>query len=90
MKSCSNYIKSKEEDKFIIQFIAEDADSNLISNLIKEKGETTAVLEIRTHFLYYLKGLEGSAEVKNNICKAKSEKEILDILDRYMEGYNGR
>lgn len=54
-----------------------------LNNLVEEKGETTAVLEIRTHFLYYLKGMPGNASVKNEICKAKSKDEFIKILDNY-------
>ena len=48
------------------------------------KGEKNAVLEIRTHFLYYLKGLEGSSEIKNMICKETSYENIIKILDNYL------
>ena len=55
-----------------------------LCSLIEEKGEHQAVLEIRTHFLYYLKGIPNSAEIKNQICKSKTEKEINNILDEYL------
>ncbi|MBQ6841310.1 MAG: tRNA dihydrouridine synthase DusB [Bacilli bacterium] len=54
-----------------------------LNNLVEEKGEGSAVLEIRTHFLYYLKGMPGNASVKNDICKAKTKAEIESILDNY-------
>lgn len=54
-----------------------------LHDLVEEKGENSAVLEIRTHFLYYLKGMPNASNLKNNICKAKSEKEILTLLDYY-------
>ena len=54
-----------------------------LHNLIIEKGEQGAVLEIRTHFLYYLKGMTNSSVIKTEICKAKTEEEIIDILDNY-------
>lgn len=90
IRDCVNYLKDGTLPEKIDMIDKINMMKMHLRNLIEEKGETTAVLEIRTHFLYYLKGMEGSAEVKNNICKAKTEKEILDILDRYMEGYNGR
>ena len=51
--------------------------------LIEDKNEKLALLEIRSHALWYLKGLEGSAKVKNKICSSKSIEEIFSILDEY-------
>ena len=51
--------------------------------LVEDKGEIGASLEIRTFVLYYLKGLPGSKEVKNKICKTKSSKELFNIIDEY-------
>ncbi len=56
-----------------------------LNNLCEEKGEKSAVLEIRTHFLYYLKGMPHNALIKNKICMAKSKEEIFHILDNYYE-----
>ena len=54
-----------------------------LHDLVQEKGEVAAVLEIRTHFLYYLKGMPNNAQVKTKICTAKTEQEINTILDDY-------
>lgn len=52
--------------------------------LVNDSGEKLALLEIRTHALWYIKGLPGSASIKNEICKSKSAKEIFAILDNYL------
>ncbi|NMA51038.1 MAG: tRNA dihydrouridine synthase DusB [Mollicutes bacterium] len=57
-----------------------------LEKLVKEKGEKIAILEIRTHFLHYLKGIPNNAIVKNLICKAKSKDEIFQILEDYYKG----
>lgn len=49
--------------------------------LIKDKNEKVALLEIRSHALWYLKGVSGCAVIKNKICKSNSINEILDLLD---------
>ena len=49
-----------------------------------DKGEKLALLEIRTHALWYIKGLPGSAAIKNQICKTKESKELFNILDNYI------
>ena len=54
--------------------------------LLKEdKNEKLALLEIRTHALNYLKGLPEGKIYKERICKAKTEEELLCILDEYEE-----
>lgn len=41
----------------------------------------TALLEIRTHALWYLKGIPGTKEIKNKICQAKTEEEFINIIN---------
>ena len=53
--------------------------------LVQDKGEIGALLEIRTHALQYIKGLPGSAPVKNLICQTKSKDEMFNILEKYIE-----
>lgn len=45
--------------------------------------EKQAVLEIRSHVAWYLKGLKGANEVKNNIYKVKTIEEIKKILQDF-------
>ena len=56
--------------------------------LRKTKNDKLALLEIRTHIAYYLKGLKNSSEIKNMIFKTKTFEEIEDILNKYKEEYN--
>lgn len=51
--------------------------------LIKNKGESLATREIRKHIAWYLKGLRGSAEIKDKINKTRSKEDIHDILCSY-------
>lgn len=52
-------------------------------NLIKEySNETHALLEIRTHALWYLKGIPGTKELKQEIVACKTEKEFFKVLDK--------
>ncbi len=52
--------------------------------LSKDKGEKLALLEIRTHALWYIKGLPGSASIKNQICQTKDSNELFKILNNYI------
>ena len=53
--------------------------------LVEDIGEKGAVLEIRTHALWYIKGLPGSAPVKNKICASKTAEDMFNILDEYLK-----
>ncbi len=52
--------------------------------LVTDKNEKQAILEIRTHALWYIKGLKGSAAIKNQICQTKTKEEMFSILDNYL------
>ncbi len=54
-----------------------------LMNLCHDKNEHQAVLEMRTHFLYYLKGLPESKTLKSKLCQAKTKEEILTLLEEY-------
>lgn len=51
--------------------------------LLEGKPEKLALLEIRSHAIWYLKGMPKSAEIKNAICSCKSSEEIFKILEEY-------
>lgn len=53
--------------------------------LIKDKNETTGVLEMRSQLMYYLKGLPNTKEIKLKICSAKTEEELLNIIEDYLK-----
>lgn len=55
--------------------------------LVKDKNEKVALLEIRSHAIWYLKGMTASAKIKNQICLSKSVDEIFDILKGYLDNY---
>lgn len=84
-KSCLEYLKSGE-------IIAEPSNIEKIEmirehyNLLREdKNEHIALLEIRTHALYYLKGMPESKIYKERICKTKNKEELFNILKEYEE-----
>lgn len=53
--------------------------------LLEDKSEQVALLEIRSHAIWYLKGMPKSAEIKNQICSSKSSEDIFSILDSYYD-----
>lgn len=55
-------------------------------NYLKQiKDEKVAVLEMRSHIAWYLKGLPNSTEVKNTCFKAKTIQELEKILNNYLK-----
>lgn len=57
-----------------------------LSYLLELKDEKTACLEIRNHIGWYLKGISGANEVKNNIYKTTSIYDIISLLNSFREG----
>lgn len=56
-----------------------------LDNLKNLKSEKQAVLEIRSHIAWYLKGLTNSNEIKNKIFLTTSLSDIIKILVEYKE-----
>ena len=53
--------------------------------LLKFKCEKVAVLEMRSHICWYLKGMPGIMEVKNEIFKTKNAEDVKKILSNYLK-----
>ena len=53
--------------------------------LMKIKPEKVAVLEMRSHIAWYLKGMNGSQEVKNAIFRVTNREDIEKILNNYLK-----
>lgn len=51
---------------------------------MKYAGEKRAVLEMRPHLAWYLKGLPAAAKIRAQINKAKTYEEVLAILKNYL------
>ena len=56
-----------------------------LNYLLKFKCERVAILEMRSHIAWYIKGLPYHKEVQNQVFKAKNKEEITQILDNYQK-----
>lgn len=83
IRDCVNYLDNKKEPLDVSNDEKIDMMEYHLWELVKDKNETQAVLEIRTHLLNYLKGLPDNKEIKNAVCKSRTSKEIIDILENY-------
>lgn len=52
--------------------------------LLKLNGERLALLEMRSHVGWYLKGMQGSAQIKNKANQALNFEEVKKILKEYL------
>ena len=84
IRDCVNYIDKGEEPIEVTPKEKIEMLKRHFDLLVKDKNEKSAVLEIRTHALWYIKGLPGSASIKNQICSTKSKEEMFNILDNYL------
>ncbi len=80
-----NYLAG-EEIKSVSEIDRVDMCLKHLSYLLKFKDEKTACLEIRNHVSWYLKGINGANEVKNNIYKTTNIYDIICLLNDFKEG----
>ncbi len=57
-----------------------------LSHLIAFKGERWALIEMRKHFAWYLKGSKGAAATRSKINRTENLEELQDILKQHFEG----
>lgn len=83
IKECVDYL----EDQTLPEPVTDDMRIAMIIKhldyLMEDKPYKLAMLEIRTHAAWYLKGLKNSKEIKQAIFKSQTREELLNILNRY-------
>lgn len=61
-----------------------------LNYLMELKCEKVAVLEMRSHIAWYIKGLTNSVEIKNACFKATTALELRSILENYLKDLDSR
>lgn len=56
-----------------------------MDRLIENHGERNAILEMRTHAAWYLKGLRNATYAKQAVVNAKTRDELMAILDAFFQ-----
>lgn len=56
--------------------------------LLKIKPEKIAILEMRSHIAWYIKGLPNNIEIKKEIFSSQTKEEIVKILNNYLKKLN--
>ena len=54
-----------------------------MDRLIKLKGEKIALLEMRSHAAWYIKGMKGATYVKREIAKASNREQLVNLFKEY-------
>lgn len=85
IKECVEYVENNK----IINKPTSQEKINMIKKhyeLLKKYTNTkTALLEIRTHALWYIKGIPNTKHIKNEIVSCKTEEEFLNTLNKIEE-----
>ena len=84
VKNCVDYLETGSYENNITLKDKIEMLKSHFEMLINDKNERVALLEIRSHALWYLKGVSGGAKVKNMICSAKSPEEVFIILEELL------
>ncbi len=87
IKECVDYLEYGIEPKEISMEEKISMIKRHLDNLMLTKPYKVAMLEIRTHAAYYLKGLPKGKELKQAIFKTNTKEELISLLDNYMEEY---
>lgn len=82
IKECVDYL----EKGILPKEITKNEKINMIKKhmnyLIKIKPEKVALLEIRTHAAWYLKGIPGTSKIKEELFKTKTIDEFMNIINK--------
>lgn len=83
IKECVDYLENGIEPKEVTLHEKISMIKEHLSRLLKTKPYKVAMLEIRTHAAWYLKGLPKGKELKQEIFKTTKEEELLALLEEY-------
>ena len=82
-RDCIDYIDNNKEIKLVSIEEKKEMMKENIQEIVKEKGEKLGILNLRTILMYYLKGLPNTKNLKLEICKCESARELLKLIDDY-------
>lgn len=85
VKQTVDFLETKKYDKEISE---EEKIKHIIDHmdrLIPLKGEKIALLEMRSHAAWYIKGMKSATHVKREIAQISKREDLIDIMSRYKE-----
>lgn len=84
IKECNEYLKTGKYNKNISLKDKINMLKKHYELLLKYKNEKVALLEIRSHALWYMKGIENASNIKKQICAAKTSTDLFNTLDNFL------
>lgn len=88
VKECVNYLDNGGLPEGVSVDEKIDMMEHHLKELLKDKNEVQAVLEIRGHMLSYLAGLPNNKEIKSKICTLRKSEDIIRTLEEYRANVN--
>jgi nifR3 family TIM-barrel protein len=85
IRECVDYLERGIEPRKIMPKEKVEMLKKHYKLLLETTNEKQAILEIRTHALWYIKGLPNSTVIKNQICQTKTSEELFKIIDDYLK-----
>lgn len=85
IKEINTYFKTGEILKPVTAFEKVDIALKQLDLMIAYKGERRGLMEMRKHASWYLKGLKGSAKVKEVLNRISDKDEIIKVLNDYLK-----
>ncbi|XMB71533.1 tRNA dihydrouridine synthase DusB [Mycoplasmatota bacterium WC30] len=83
VKQIVDYLKTGEYEKEVSLKTRKKYILKHLNKLVELKGERVAVLEMRSHAAWYIKGLKGSTKIKSEIVSTNSIQELEEIIEKY-------
>ena len=84
IKECIDYLENGKEPKEVSVEEKINMIKYHIELLRKTKCDKLALLEIRSHASWYLKGIKNSSKLRTDICKAKNIEELLNLIEEFL------
>lgn len=78
-----DYLETGTYEKFIDEDDRLNRIINHMDRLIELKGEKIALLEMRTHAAWYVKGMKGATFVKREIGHIRRREDLNELVDNY-------
>jgi len=88
VKQTVDFLETGHYDKVINDEVKINYIIDHMNRLIELKGEKIALLEMRSHAAWYIKGMKGATHVKREIAKVSRKEELIKLLnecDKYIK-----
>jgi nifR3 family TIM-barrel protein len=85
VKQTVDYLETGSYQKVISDDEKLDYIVDHMNRLIELKGEKVALLEMRTHGPWYVKGMKGATHIKRELSKVSHKTQLIDLVEQYRE-----